>query len=217
MRVSTKGTRTARTHTSSPATTWGERQRLSSSFANASADSGRSPDGPLERLDEALDLRPDDGELRLFAAEAHARVGRFDAARAQLAAAKGKTKRTSWLRQEAEIEGYAGAPGSAMDSWRSVLEEEPLAIDAHTAIANLLAATEGPGAAVAHLDAAGERFPYHQELQRLRLASLRQQDPQRAVELAGRICEHHPEDAWTRKERALLLQRLGRTAEAFAE
>jgi len=168
-------------------------------------------------LDEALDLRPDDGELRLFAAEAHARVGRFDAARAQLAAAKGKTKRTSWLRQEAEIEGYAGAPGSAMDSWRSVLEEEPLAIDAHTAIANLLAATEGPGAAVAHLDAAGERFPYHQELQRLRLASLRQQDPQRAVELAGRICEHHPEDAWTRKERALLLQRLGRTAEAFAE
>ncbi len=118
-------------------------------------------------LERALLLRPRDAELMLFAAEAYASCRRLDRANELLTAARGCTRRATWLRTAAGVAAGRGDQAEALRSWREVLVAEPWAVDAHRAVASLLAATEGRAAAFAHLRSARERFPHHQMLHQL--------------------------------------------------
>lgn len=171
----------------------------------------------FEVLDEALRLRPADGDLLLFAAQAHGRLGRFGQARELLEAGRGKTPPTTWLRTAAELAGIRGEPAEALELWRRVVETEPLALDAHRAIARLLAETGGPGAAPAYFAETGERFPHHYGLHQAWAEWLHEEDPAAALPVLERLVEINPEDAWTRRERAWVLNELQRTEEAFQE
>jgi tetratricopeptide (TPR) repeat protein len=169
-------------------------------------------------LDEALRLRPEDGELLLFAADQQGRHGQFDRAAELLTAAETRSARTAWLRSAAALAVYQGEQGKALDLWREVLEREPLAMDAHHAMARLLAQKEGPAAVRAHFEEASARFPHSYALHQLWAEWLRDDDDPAAAERVLRhLIQINPSDAWTRRELAMLLGRQRRFEEAFAE
>jgi tetratricopeptide (TPR) repeat protein len=183
---------------------------------DALADLERAPEA-FAALDAQLALRPNDGALLLFAAEARGRHGDFDRAAAHLTAAEGRSHRTTWLRTAAQLASYRGAPAEALALWRQVADLEPLAMDAQAAAARHLAEVEGREAALEYLRRAVGQFPYHHGLHRLRIEWLREDGPAAVEPAVRRLLEVHPEDAWGRRELALALGRAGRLEEALAE
>jgi len=98
-------------------------------------------------LDEALALRPDDGELLTFAAEMNARFGKIEAARGLLERAEPQSARAAWLRAAADVAGIEGDRERALGLLEAVIAMEPLAVDAHANKARLLARPAPAGSA----------------------------------------------------------------------
>ncbi|MGB8353912.1 MAG: tetratricopeptide repeat protein [Chthoniobacteraceae bacterium] len=171
----------------------------------------------FQLLDEALEKRPVDGELILFASDAHGRYGRYERAGELLQRAESCSQRTAWLRQKAELAGYLGNLDEALGLWKEVLEVEPLAEDAHRSVARLLAETEDRGSAIAHLRSAGDRFPHNIPLQKLLLEWLTSAAGDSYESVLGNLIKINPDDAWARREMAIFLGSRGRIDEAFAE
>jgi cellulose synthase operon protein C len=191
----------------------------------------------FEVLEEALRLRPDDGELQLFAAQAHSHHGEFERAARHLAAAEGKTQRTEWLRAAASLAQHRGDLKDALALRQQVVTAEPLDVEGQRMVAQLLAATESHAAALAYLRDTVARFPHHYLLHQLWIEWLREegeedsgsaatepdsqsktQNPKSKIESAVRhLIEINPVDAWAHQELALVLGNQGRLEEAFAE
>src|SRR6185295_18906380 len=93
----------------------------------------------LAVLEEARALRPDDGELLLFASDVYDRYGPPEKAGEALKAAEGRSHRTAWLRAAAHQAGTRGDAARSLQLWRQVVEAEPLAMDAQAAVMRLLA------------------------------------------------------------------------------
>jgi tetratricopeptide (TPR) repeat protein len=169
-------------------------------------------------LDAALAQRANDGDLLLFAAEAHGRHGDGERAAALLTVAQGKCGRTAWLRTAAELALLRGDLAAALRLQRQVAEAEPLSVEAHRAVVQRLAETESKAAALAYLEQITERFPHHYGLHQLRIEWLREEGESTAIEAAlRRLIEINPVDAWARRELALVLGDERRLDEAFAE
>ncbi|MFN4260003.1 MAG: tetratricopeptide repeat protein [Gemmataceae bacterium] len=169
-------------------------------------------------LDEALRLRPDDGELLLYAADMHGNHGDYDRAAELLQAAAGRCQRTIWLRTAATLASYQGESARALELWRQIIEVEPLALDAHRAIAMLLAEASGDrSVAQAHLQEYCVRFPYNYALHQAWIEWLRDDGPAAAEPVIRHLLDIHPADAWARRELAWMLGQQGRLAEAFTE
>jgi tetratricopeptide (TPR) repeat protein len=176
----------------------------------------RTPEG-FQVLEEARALRPEDGDLLLFLADARARTGDSAGAQQALRAAEGKAHRSSLLRAAAQEAGYRGAQAEALPLWRRILESEPLAMDARAAVTRLLAETEGRAAAFADLRESVSRFPHHEGLRQLRIEWLREGDPVEHEQAVRELLEIDPVDAWARRELALFLARSHRPGEALVE
>lgn len=172
----------------------------------------------LELLEEALLKRPDDGDFLTYAASRYAHLGKFDRADALMQAAEGKLSKTDALRARADMAVARGENVEALSLWRSVLDVEPLAMDAHRSVANLLATTSGAEAVNAHFETATERFPHHYGLHHLWAESVREPtlDKVREATLA-RLVEINPADSWTRQERAMFFTERNRIPEAIEE
>ncbi len=170
----------------------------------------------LQVLDEGLRLRPEDGELLLYAADTRARHGDFDRAAELLTQAAGKAAHSAWLRCAAMIAVYQGQLPQALRLWQEVLEIEPLATDANRNVARLLAETEGEQAARAFLREAVNRFPHNVPLHQMLVDWLRD-EPEEAVTVLRHIVEVDPLDSWARRELAYRLTQLRRYEEALAE
>ena len=171
----------------------------------------------LQVLEEALQLRPDDGELLLFASDVYDRYGPPEKAASALKAAEGRSHRTSWLRAAAHQAGSRGDLQKALELWRQVVEAEPLAMDAQSAAVQLRAETEGRVAAVAQLGRAVERFPHHAGLHQLWIEWLRDGDPDVYENAIRGLIEINPDDAWARRELALRLTSARRLPEALEQ
>src|SRR4029077_8532 len=146
----------------------------------------------LEVLEEALKLRPEDGELLLFAADVYDRYGPPERAAAALKAAEGRSHRTAWLRAAAHQAGSRGDLKESLALWRRVVGAEPLAMDAQASVARLCAETEGRSAALGHLRGAVERFPHHAGLHQLWVEWLRDGDPAAYQASIRRLIEINP-------------------------
>lgn len=169
----------------------------------------------LAVLEQAMALRPDDGELRLFSARALARWGRLEPAERLLESARDRAPEIAVLRTAAEIAGLRTDATEALSLWRRVLELDPLAMDAHRAVASLLAETAGIPAAVGHLAAASARFPHHYALYQVQVHWLQEESIDAAEPVLRRMVEIHPADGWAQRELALNLGRQGKLEEAL--
>jgi cellulose synthase operon protein C len=168
-------------------------------------------------LETAFELRPDDGELLLYAARAYAGNGKFDRAATLLSEAEDKAPRTSWLRTAADLALCRGELMVALDLWQQVVQVEPLAMDANRSVARLLAETKGYAAALEFLEQACDRFPHSYALHQLWSQWLYDEDLVLAEKVLHHLIEIDPVDAWARRQFALVLGKQRRFDEAFQE
>ena len=172
-------------------------------------------------LAEALRLRPDDGELLLFAATVHGRDGEHERAARSLALAKGKVYPVAYSRAAAELADLARDAPAALGHCRDILAREPLDPAAHRAMLRLLAEADprGPAAAKEHLDAAIDRFPHAVALHEMRVASLVNEPgrgtPEHLAAVAALLAVQ-PTNVWAQRELALAHQANGEPAAALA-
>jgi tetratricopeptide (TPR) repeat protein len=182
---------------------------LTLAWALAECDRGAEA---LTVVDEAIAARPNDGALLHEGAVQVAVQGCGERARELLRRAEGRAPRAAWLRSVARVRHFAGEETN--DTWSEIVALEPLAADAHAALASRIAAREGAEAALAHLAKAVERFPHHRDLIRLRLEWLRRGDPAAARRAIEAFLEAEPSDAWGWRELAFTLLAMGERIEA---
>jgi tetratricopeptide (TPR) repeat protein len=163
----------------------------------------------LTVLDDAVSLRPDDGDLLLFAADAKARYGRAAQADELLRSAESRISRPKWLRTAARISQLKGDLESSLANWREVLAEDPSAIDAHENVAFLIKASEGSTAAKEHLRRACRKYPTNRSLHVLRLQLLNE-EPGEAIAVLRDLIRLDPSDAWSWRELSTWYVQLGR-------
>lgn len=176
---------------------------------------GQSPLA-LTVLMSAVELRPNDGELMLYASDVFARHGDFDQAERLLQRAEGKAPRVQWLRNSAMIDSYQGRLPESLALWRQVLEAEPLAVDANRNVVQLLAETGGREQALEFLQGVTARFPHSLSLYQMRIDWLRD-DVEAAEEALRHVVEIEPANAWARRELAHNLCQQSRYEEALEE
>ena len=152
-------------------------------------------DEAFATLDEAMGRKPDDSDLILYAADAYARHGDIDRGLELLETVRGQSRESSWLRAAATIETYRGNLKEALQLWRRVVEREPLAIEAHHALAHLLKAVESRVSAQRHLEEALRRFPHNLPLHQMLIEFLQDDAPEEAEPVIRRLIEIHPVDA----------------------
>ena len=172
-------------------------------------------DNALNVLDLALKLRPADGELLTYTAEAHMHLGDFAAAEQILEKANGVSKPAARWRSLALVATNQRDSMLARERWEEVLKIEPLAEDAHRAYCLLLGEREGREAAVKHLESVCKRFPHHFNLNRMLFDWVYEDGPAVREKALKKLIDIHPADAWTRREYALNLTEQGRFDEAF--
>ncbi len=171
----------------------------------------------LAVVDEALTKRPDDGELLLYAADFHSRYGGHDRARELLNKAKDNSHATAWMRSAAGIENNEGNLQPALEYWQNILAAEPLAPDANHMVAELTGDLQGREAAIAHLQAAIERFPHSYALHSMMMQWHAGTEAAEAEKAARAMLAAFPVDAYARRELAIALVRGRKWEEAQAE
>lgn len=171
----------------------------------------------FELLERAQAVRPDDGELACFCAEAHARYGKFELARDGLEHAKPRTPPHAWRESAAYVAWLSGEHERAIELGREIVRDEPFSVRAHAALCERLAAVHGPASARAHMLEVTSRFPNNAALLRLAAEWHGDEAPARVEVLVRRLLELEPSDAWARRELALVLSRTGRVGEAREE
>lgn len=179
-------------------------------------DSLNRTDEALEVLERALQWRPEDGELRLFAAQFRAGVSAAHAAAAQqlLHEARHKVSEVLWLGVAAQLARHRGELGTALDLYQQVLALQPQSLPVHRAVAQLLAELRGRQAALEHLHAACEQFPHYQPLLELLIEWLRGEPPEHVEPVIRRLIALNPANAWAVRELGLLLVHEHRLDEA---
>jgi tetratricopeptide (TPR) repeat protein len=171
----------------------------------------------LEVLEKAIQLRPSDAILLLFAADEFGRYNRWDRAAELLQMAGEISQSASWLKTSARLAQYKGEPARALDFWKRVIELEPLAMEAHEEISRLLEQTEGRESALRHLRETCDRFPHNLDITKLWLERLREKSEPETEQVARRLVEINPAYAWARRELATVLASAGKIDEARAE
>lgn len=173
-------------------------------------------DRALRVLEEAVELRPDDGDLLLDAADMHARYGHHERGAALLRRARPAAHRTRWWRAAARLALYRGDLERALDHARRALEAEPLDRETHDLAADLLRDLEGPEAAEAHLRQALEMFPHHYELRVSLIERIGRETPEKTEAEVRELLRLHPSDPWGRRELAIALTARRRMDEALS-
>jgi tetratricopeptide (TPR) repeat protein len=153
-------------------------------------------------LNEAIRRRPEDAELRLFAVAECAGRRNMPAAEGHLEAAKGKASFAAWSRAAAHLAYAKDDPTAEMSHWRETLAAEPMAMDAHQAVARLLLASEGRTRVLEHLAGYVARFPYYSSLRLLYIHWLGEEGEQAKEAGLRDLLRVDPRNAWAWRELA---------------
>lgn len=161
----------------------------------------------LHVIDESLQYWSDNGNFLLFVADFFGHLSNEYRKRAfeLLKRAKSNSKQQEWLRTAARITAVNADLPRSLSLWQEVLKQQPLAMDAHESIANLLLKTEGREAAVAHLQQAVDAYPHHHPLHRLWLYWLRDAPVEVAAPAFRRVIAMDNSDAWVRRQYSYFL------------
>ncbi|HRH43013.1 MAG TPA: tetratricopeptide repeat protein [Pyrinomonadaceae bacterium] len=168
----------------------------------------------FEVLEKALEKRTDDGELKLFVAEAKARFGKKNEAEKLLKEAENQAPRTVWLINAALISELQGNLQESLEYWKDVVKIEPSSLEAHDAIANLLLRLEGKASSQIYLRKVSREFPFNRNLQKLRLGYLTENLTE-AIAVLRDLVRLNPKDAWSQRELAVWLCRVKKYEKAL--
>ncbi len=168
-------------------------------------------------LAEACRRRPQDAGLVFFQAHQLALCGRD----AEAGRALGRAPVFSgWAVARSRVLGVLAMNSGRRDEagrwWRQVLAGEPLAMDAHRALADLAAESGGPAAALRHLRAASRRHPHHLPLHQAIIEWARLKNAKAWEQAARHLLHSDPMNAPACRDLAEALQGQGRLAESRA-
>ncbi len=158
-------------------------------------------------LEEAMQLRPDDAQMQLFAANAYLRISLqyVEQAAALLEKARHRAPRGEWLQTAASLAEGKGEFAQALDLWLELAELQPLNIEAHRSVSRILADNQGRKASLDYLQKMSERFPHYYPLHALQLEWIRNEPYDVREAAVRRAIERFPNDAWMRREMGFLL------------
>lgn len=182
---------------------------------NALLESHRTDDA-FRALEKAIEMRPEDGDLLLFAADAEARHGRWARADELVEQAVGRAHDRHLRSTRAAIARYRGRLRDSLIEWSKVLDREPLAPEVWQSVAQLTMQVEGPEAAAGMLRSMIERFPYHVPLRRALIDMREGERTEREAEIRA-LLEIEPADTWARRELAIVYAEAGREQDALGE
>lgn len=168
-------------------------------------------------LEEAISKFPDDGELRVQAGRMMMAWGEDQRSTGLkwIEEARGKVSESYWLRQRALAAVFMGERELAIRLWRQLLVLEPVAIDAHQALARLIAEETGEAEALVFLERATALHPRSPGLWSL-LAQWKS-GPGASLPALDRLLELDPDDVWARRERATVRFHHGDPAGGLAD
>jgi tetratricopeptide (TPR) repeat protein len=167
-------------------------------------------------LEEALACRPDDEAALLHAAQFEAARGRDDDADDLLARGAVKCDATRWARTAANIARTRGDAARTLQLLRRAVEWEPLDIATRSQLVEVLTALEGRDAAVAHVEAAIERFPHNRPVLQLYANLQAESSPEAHERAARRALDAEPAAGWAHQHRVVALLAGRRIDEARA-
>ena len=166
-------------------------------------------------LQAGLARRAEDASLKLFVAEQRLRRQQLDAAQALVDAAVQPAHPAEVLRLRALLDEARGELDAALRWADEACALQPFGLALHRLRLRLLSRRDGQAAALAALREVAGRHPAHYGLQRL-LFDWVPDRPEEVNAVLERLREHHPDDAWTRRELAVQASRQGRHDEAVA-
>jgi tetratricopeptide (TPR) repeat protein len=167
-------------------------------------------------LQKAMSLRPDDGDLVLFAADWYARFSR-PGVEDLLRKAEPMTRKADFLATRASIHGYRGELQKSLIDWMQVFDLQPLSTEAHQEICRTLEQVEGKPAAIAFLENLIERFPGYRPAHALLAGATRESDPVHHERAVRRLLEIAPNDPWAHRELAIHFANSGKFEEGLQE
>ena len=174
------------------------------------------PDKAFSVVEAALDMRPNDGELILFAADLYSRYGRDAEAEQLLVRPTDGYHRFAWLRLMAWRARYRNELAAALKYGREYLEADPCHREMNDLVAGVLCDLRQSDAAESHFRQLIQRFPRNYGL-RQQLLEWLDDEPARREEEIRKLLDHHPDDPWAHRELAITLCRLHRFQEAMCE
>lgn len=195
---------------------WGERSSQPARTLFESLEALNRAAEAFETLDAALARRPDDGDMLLFAADAHARYAHYARAAELMGAASSRVSPVAWRRTAAAIANYQGDHAVALGHWREILALNPCDSYAHSSVARLLSIVEGRPAVLRHLEEACGQQPHLLSLRQTQIQWLRGESAGRTLAAIEALLALDPANAWALREKALVLQRLLRAEDALA-
>ncbi len=194
---------------------WGDRSSAPLITLHRQLDFAERAEEAEALLQAGLARRPDDAALKLFAAEHRLQRQRLEEAQALLDAAVQPAHPADVLRLRALLDEARGELDAALRWVGEACALQPFGLHHRRLWLRLLSRRDGRAAAVAAMNEVVAQHPAHYGLQRL----LYEWIPDRAEDInrvLDRLSEHHPQDAWLHRERAVQASRQGRHDEAAA-
>ncbi len=173
-------------------------------LATAQVETGDSA-AALATYERANEMRPADGRLLLEWAHELLSVGRIAEARDRLERAQPVAAPAQWHRAAARVAYFDGDVAGCIAHSRAVIEIEPLALDVHAPLAQMLAHEGDPRAGRRHLADVAARFPSHRGLQALTTQALRDGEGNEWLDAARAYVASDAGDAWGHRELACAL------------
>lgn len=158
----------------------------------------------MEVIKTALPKHQDDGEFMLYSAEFYGRYGEFDKTQELLDAAEGKCHPMIWRRGAALIATYRGETQQALGHWQAIVDQDPLDHHAQSFVTDLIADSQGPDAAIAHLRQCTLRFPNSYSTRLALIEWMRDATDENRKHELDEFLKYHPNDAWALRERAMV-------------
>ncbi|NLX60093.1 MAG: hypothetical protein GXY74_13525 [Phycisphaerae bacterium] len=172
-------------------------------------------DRGLADLDRAVQLRPDDSDLALYAAERHAAYGRFDRADELLGAAAQGGHAHRVLRARAYVAMCRSDLKEASDLWAQVCRQDPQDTEAISHAARLRAQTVSPEAAQAFLAELAEMFPHNMGVLQQQYLIAPEEQHERRLAALDRLLTVDSDNVWALQQKTLVLLDMRRSREAL--
>ena len=173
----------------------------------------------FDLLAETINQHPDDGDLRCHYAITLGRYHRTAEADEHLAAARGKTSESNYLRTAAALAAYDGRIADARDLYRQVIALEPLDTATRERLLSLDMDLDGNEVAESNLRSAIAEFPHSNTLRTMLIQWLRTYRTEAVRDELDRYLADNPQDSWAQREASIvaLMQNDLPTARRFAE
>lgn len=154
----------------------------------------------LELIEQLLTTHPDTSSVLVQAVRLYTSIGDLDRAFSILEQARGRLSEREWLISSARLHYQRSDLRKSLETWKALLDIEPLSEEAHRSICDILGKLKGPVAVEQHINDALAKYLHSYVLHVLRIETLRTQKPSDRESAIRQMLDVHPNDGWALRE-----------------